>query len=33
MMGMDGDTASLKTATPFDKAFITMMLPITRAPW
>lgn len=27
MMGMDGDTASLKTATPFDTAFMKMMLP------
>jgi len=27
MMGMDGDVASLKTAEPFDQAFITMMLP------
>ncbi|MGH2898179.1 MAG: DUF305 domain-containing protein, partial [Solirubrobacteraceae bacterium] len=27
MMGMDGDVASLKTATPFDKAFIAMMIP------
>ena len=27
MMGMDDDPASLKTATPFDRAFIRMMLP------
>jgi len=27
MMGMDGDTASLKTASPFDAAFLKMMLP------
>lgn len=27
MMGMDSDVASLKTAEPFDKAFIAMMLP------
>lgn len=27
MMGMDSDVASLKTAEPFDKAFVTMMLP------
>lgn len=27
MMGMDMNTASLKTATPFDKAFIDMMVP------
>ena len=26
MMGMDGDTASLKTAEPFDKAFMEMMI-------
>ena len=27
MMGMDGDTAMLKTAEPFDAAFIEMMIP------
>lgn len=27
MMGMDDDSASLKTATPFDRAFIRMMIP------
>ena len=27
MMGIDGDMASLKTAKPFDKAFISMMIP------
>jgi len=27
MMGMDADVASLKTAEPFDKAFITEMIP------
>jgi uncharacterized protein (DUF305 family) len=27
MMGMDSDTATLRTATPFDAAFIRMMLP------
>lgn len=27
MMGMDDDPASLKTATPFDRAFIRMMIP------
>lgn len=27
MMGMDDDPASLKTATPFDRAFIEMMIP------
>ena len=27
MMGMDGDTAALKTASPFDPAFLKMMLP------
>ncbi len=27
MMGMDADLASLKTAKPFDKAFITDMIP------
>lgn len=27
MMGMDDDPASLKTATPFDPAFLTMMIP------
>lgn len=27
MMGMDHDVASLETATPFDKAFLTMMIP------
>lgn len=27
MMGMDGDVDALKTAKPFDKAFINMMLP------
>jgi len=27
MMGMDSDVASLKTATPFDKAFIGEMVP------
>lgn len=27
MMGMGADLASLKTATPFDEAFIAMMLP------
>jgi len=27
MMGMDGDVASLRTADPFDRAFIKMMLP------
>ena len=27
MMGMDGDTAMLKTAEPFDAAFLKMMIP------
>ena len=27
MMGMDGDTAMLKTAEPFDAAFVKMMIP------
>ena len=27
MMGMDHDVASLETAAPFDKAFLTMMIP------
>ena len=27
MMGMNGDVASLNTATPFDRAFIAMMIP------
>lgn len=27
MMGMNGDIASLKTAKPFDRAFIAMMIP------
>ena len=27
MMGMDDDPASLKTATPFDRAFLRMMIP------
>ena len=27
MMGMDMDTGSLKTASPFDRAFIDMMIP------
>jgi uncharacterized protein (DUF305 family) len=27
MMGMDGDTAMLKTAEPFDPAFLRMMIP------
>ncbi len=27
MMGMDGDIAELKTAKPFDKAFLEMMIP------
>jgi uncharacterized protein (DUF305 family) len=27
MMGMDGDVASLNTATPFDAAFMRMMIP------
>lgn len=27
MMGMDGDVAELKTADPFDPAFLTMMIP------
>jgi uncharacterized protein (DUF305 family) len=27
MMGMDGDTAALKTASPFDAAFLAMMIP------
>lgn len=27
MMGMDTETASLKTANPFDVAFLNMMLP------
>lgn len=27
MMGMDGDTASLRSADPFDQAFLNMMIP------
>ena len=27
MMGMDGDVASLRTARPFDRAFLEMMIP------
>ncbi len=27
MMGMDGDVATLKTATPFDAAFLKLMIP------
>jgi len=27
MMGMDGDVSSLKTAKPFDRAFMRMMIP------
>jgi uncharacterized protein (DUF305 family) len=27
MMGMNGDVASLKTAKPFDRAFVAMMIP------
>jgi uncharacterized protein (DUF305 family) len=27
MMGMNGDVAGLKTARPFDRAFLRMMIP------